>query len=93
LADLYGLSIAPHFAGSSVSMMANIHAAAAMPNNLIAVEFHSVAVPWWEDLVKGLSKPIIKNGYIDVPETPGLGIELDEKTVRKHLAEGENYFE
>jgi len=93
LADLHKVSIAPHFAGSPVSMMANIHAAAAMPNNLIAVEFHSVAVPWWDDLVKGITKPIIKNGYIDVPEKPGLGIELDEKTVRKHLAEGETYFE
>jgi len=92
LADLHGLSIAPHFAGSPVSMMANIHAAAAMPNNLIAVEFHAVAVPWWEDLVKGISKPIIKDGYIDVPQGPGLGIELEEKTVRKHL-EGETYFE
>jgi L-alanine-DL-glutamate epimerase-like enolase superfamily enzyme len=93
LADLHRLSIAPHFAGSPVSMMANIHAAAAMPNNLIAVEFHAVAVPWWEDLVKGIGKPIIKNGYIDVPEAPGLGIELDEKVVRKHLVEGETYFE
>jgi len=93
LAELYGLSIAPHFAGSPVSMMANIHAAAAMPNNLIAVEFHAIAVPWWEDLVKGINKPIIKDGYIDVPERPGLGIDLDEKTVRKHLAEGETYFE
>jgi len=93
LANLYGLSIAPHFAGSPVSMMANIHAAAVMPNNLIAVEFHAVGVPWWEDMVKGLEKPIIKDGYIKVPETPGLGIELNEKTVRKHLVEGEKYFE
>ncbi|RJS94574.1 mandelate racemase/muconate lactonizing enzyme family protein [Candidatus Bathyarchaeota archaeon] len=93
LADLYGLSIAPHFAGSPVSMMANIHAATAMPSNLIAVEFHAVGVPWWEDLVKGIEKPIIKDGYIKVPDKPGLGIELNEKTARKHLAEGEKYFE
>jgi L-alanine-DL-glutamate epimerase-like enolase superfamily enzyme len=93
LADLHGLSIAPHFAGSPISMMANVHAAAAMPNNLIAVEFHAVGVPWWDSLVKGVSKPIIKNGYIDVPEKPGLGIELDEEEARKHLAEGEHFFE
>jgi L-alanine-DL-glutamate epimerase-like enolase superfamily enzyme len=64
-----------------------------MPNNLIAVEFHAVAVPWWQDLVKGVKKPIIKDGYIEVPNKPGLGIELEEKIVRRHLAEGENYFE
>ena len=93
LADLHKLLIAPHFAGSPISMMANIHAAAAMPDNLVAVEFHAIAVPWWNSLVKGISKPIIKDGYIDVPETPGLGIDLDEKVVRKHLADGEKYFE
>jgi len=93
LADLYGLSIAPHNAASPVATIANVHAAAAMPENLIAVEFHAVAVPWWEDLVDGISKPIIKSGYIDVPEGPGLGIELNEKVARKNLMEGEKFFE
>lgn len=92
LAHLHGLEIAPHFAGSPICMMANIHAAAAMPN-LIAVEFHAVGVPWWDSLVKGVSKPIINDGYIQVPEKPGLGIELDEDAVRKHLKEGETFFE
>ncbi|MEM2904896.1 MAG: mandelate racemase/muconate lactonizing enzyme family protein [Candidatus Bathyarchaeia archaeon] len=92
LAELHGLQVAPHFAASPVCFMANLHAAAAMPN-LIAVEFHAVSVPWWDSLVKGVEKPIIKNGYAQVPEKPGLGIELDEQAVRKHLKEGETFFE
>jgi len=92
LADLHGLEVAPHFAGSPVCMMANVHAAAAMPN-LVAVEFHAVGVPWWDSLVKGVEKPLIKDGYIQVPDKPGLGIELDEQAVRKHLREGETLFE
>jgi L-alanine-DL-glutamate epimerase-like enolase superfamily enzyme len=93
LANLYGLSIAPHCAGSPISTMANVHAAAAMPENLVAVEFHAVAVPWWDDLVKGVDKPIIKDGYINVPENPGLGVEINENAARKNLVDGETYFE
>jgi len=92
-ADLYGLLIAPHNMGLPIVFMANVHAAAAMPQNFIAFEFHSADIPWWEDLVKGLEKPIIKDGFVEVPENPGLGVELDEKVVRKHLPEGESYFD
>ncbi|MEM3692774.1 MAG: mandelate racemase/muconate lactonizing enzyme family protein [Candidatus Bathyarchaeia archaeon] len=92
MAELHGMGIAPHFAGSPISFMANVHAASVMPN-LIALEFHAVGVPWWDSLVEGVSKPIIKNGLAEVPEAPGLGVEPNEKEVRKHLKEGEGYFE
>jgi len=92
-ADLYGLLIAPHNMGLPIVFMANVHAAAAMPQNFIAFEFHSADIPWWEDMVEGLEKPIIKDGFVTVPDSPGLGIELNEKVVRKHLPEGESYFD
>ena len=92
-ADLYGLLIAPHNVGLPIVFMANVHTAAAMPQNFIAFEFHSVDIPWWEDIVKGLEKPMIKDGFVNVPDSPGLGIELNEKVMRKHLSEGEKYFE
>ena len=33
----------------------------------------------------GLPKPIIQDGFIPVPETPGLGFELNMDVVREHL--------
>lgn len=93
LADLYGVLVAPHSGGLPISFMANVHAAAAMPRNYIAFEFHEADLPWWEDLVDGVKKPMIKEGFAEVPNTPGLGIELNEKVVRKHLPEGETFFE
>jgi L-alanine-DL-glutamate epimerase-like enolase superfamily enzyme len=93
LADLYGLLIAPHNIGLPIAFMANVHAGAAMPQNFIAFEFHSAEIPWWEDLVEDVEKPIIKDGFVKVPDSPGLGIELNEKVARKHLPEGEKYFE
>ena len=93
LAELFGISVAQHFGGSPVSGMANVHCAAAQPDNFIAMEFHAADWPEWDSLVKGLPKPLIKDGFLNVPEKPGLGIELNEKAVRKHLAPGETYFE
>ena len=48
----HGVAMAMHFAGTPISFMANVHCAAAT-ENFIALEHHSVDVPWWEDLVTG----------------------------------------
>jgi L-alanine-DL-glutamate epimerase-like enolase superfamily enzyme len=90
LADMYYMTMAPHNVSSPISTIAAAHLCAAIPNFLI-LEFHAMDVPWWDDLVAG-GGPIIKNGYIEVPEEPGLGVELNEDVARKHLKEGEKLF-
>jgi L-alanine-DL-glutamate epimerase-like enolase superfamily enzyme len=80
-----GIPMAVHMAESPIGCLAAVHAAAAS-ENFLALEYHSADVPWWDDLVVGPAKPIVKDGFIAVPETPGLGIEsLDEKVVAAHL--------
>jgi L-alanine-DL-glutamate epimerase-like enolase superfamily enzyme len=90
-AEEKGIPMAMHFAGTPVSFMANIHCAAAT-ENFIALEHHSFDVPWWEDMVTGIEKPIYKDGFVKVPSAPGLGIDLNEKVVKEHLKTGELYF-
>ncbi|MFN3848752.1 MAG: mandelate racemase/muconate lactonizing enzyme family protein [Spirosomataceae bacterium] len=90
-AEEHGIPMAMHFAGTPVSFMANVHCAAAT-ENFVALEHHSFDVPWWEDLVTGIEKPIYKDGFVKVPEKPGLGVELNEKVVKEHLQTGELYF-
>jgi L-alanine-DL-glutamate epimerase-like enolase superfamily enzyme len=46
------------------------------------MENHAVDIPWWGDMVSGPSKPIVDRGFITVPDTPGLGIELNEPVVK-----------
>jgi L-alanine-DL-glutamate epimerase-like enolase superfamily enzyme len=92
LAWEYGVPMAMHFGGSPVSCMANVHCAAATLN-FLALENHSLDVPWWSDLVDGIEKPIIKDGFITVPNKPGLGVTLNEDVVRQHLIPGTGYFE
>ena len=92
-AQEHGISLALHMAGSPVAAMASVHCAAAT-ENFIALENHSVDLGWWDDLVVGVDKPIIQNGYIPVPQGPGLGIELNEEVVKEHLRpEDPGYFE
>ncbi len=88
----YGVPMAMHYAGLPIGCMASVHCAAAT-ENFLALENHSLDVPWWQDLVEGIEKPIINKGYITVPETPGLGLTLNEDLVRRHLMPGTGYFE
>lgn len=85
-AEEYGMAMAMHQAGSPITFMANVHCAAAT-QNFLALEHHSVDLPWWEDLVTMTGKQkMIENGYALVPDTaPGLGIELNEDVVKEHL--------
>ena len=64
-----------------ITMAAMIHLGAAVPNMLYASDTH---YPWNpDDIIKG---PMfkIKDGYLDVPKGPGLGVELDEDKVAKY---------
>jgi L-alanine-DL-glutamate epimerase-like enolase superfamily enzyme len=85
-AEEHGVAMAMHQAGTPVSFMANVHCAAAT-QNFLALEHHSVDLPWWNSLVRMTgSQPIITKGFANVPlDAPGLGIELNEEEVKKHL--------
>jgi L-alanine-DL-glutamate epimerase-like enolase superfamily enzyme len=93
MAEEYGVPMALHFAGTPIACMANVHCAAAT-RNFLALENHSLDVPWWSSLVvEGTKAPIVNRGWIEVPDRPGLGVTLNEDVVRQHLAPGTGYFE
>jgi L-alanine-DL-glutamate epimerase-like enolase superfamily enzyme len=92
LAQEHGIVMAMHMAGTPICAMASVHCAAATENFLV-LENHSVDTPWWDQLVTGLPHPIIQDGYITVPTSPGLGISLNEEAIKAHLHPNETgYF-
>jgi len=95
-AEMHGILVAPHgiFDGL-IGLAALVQACATLPKNYIAFEYPVGRPEWWYDVVEGLpsKNQIVKDGFIEVPDKPGLGIELNEKAVRKHLKEGETCFE
>ncbi len=94
LAQEHGITMAMHIASSPIAAMASVHSAAATENFMV-LENHAVDSPWWNDLVTGIPKPIIQNGYIEVPEGAGLGIDLNEDVIKEHLDKSgdSGYFE
>jgi L-alanine-DL-glutamate epimerase-like enolase superfamily enzyme len=83
-ASRYGIKTMMHHAGSPVGAMASVHCACTLPD-FQCIENHAFDIPWWQDLVKGIDKPLIKDGCYTVPEKPGLGVELDDEVVQKYL--------
>jgi L-alanine-DL-glutamate epimerase-like enolase superfamily enzyme len=93
LAQEYGVSMALHMAGTPISTMAAVQCAAAT-ENFIALEHHFTEVPFWNDFIDGLPKPLIQKGYITVPDASGLGFTLNEEAIKEHLIpEDHGFFE
>ncbi len=93
-AEEHGVAMAMHQAGTPVSFMAGVHCAAAT-QNFLAMEHHSIDLPWWEGLVKTTDgRQLITKGFANLPlSAPGLGIELNEEEVKKHLSpKDKSYF-
>ncbi len=78
MAEAYYASIAPHNPLGPISLAAGVQIAAAIPNFLIQEQ-----VSLGEGYVK--SPFTIREGYLDLPTGPGLGIELDENAMADKL--------
>jgi gluconate/galactonate dehydratase len=88
-ADTYYIPFALHNVSSPIGTMAGAQTACACPN-FLALEYHARAIDWWDDLVE---EPVIEEGYITIPERPGLGLTLDLDVVEEHMVEGETLFD
>ena len=87
MAQDHGVAMSVHMAESPIACLAAAHACAAT-ENFTALEFHSVESDWWSRMVSGpeLPDPIVENGFITVPNSPGLGIEsLNDEVLAEHL--------
>jgi len=77
------IAFSPHNVCSPIGTIACVHLGACVPN-FDTLEYHALDVEWWDDLLVR-EEPLIEDGYIEVPEAPGLGVELDEEVAREHL--------
>ncbi len=92
-ADLHGILMAPHgVIDGLIGLAALVQSSAAMPQNYIAFEYPVGRPEWWNDIVEWLPDPIVKNGFIDVWDRPGLGIEPNPKRAKKYLGDGDADF-
>jgi L-alanine-DL-glutamate epimerase-like enolase superfamily enzyme len=90
MAHVFGLPMANHNTGSQVCTYASAQWAASI-RDYIALETIT-GEGGWMDQVLLLDGPYIKDGFIQVTDKPGLGIELNPDVVRAHLASGETWW-
>jgi L-alanine-DL-glutamate epimerase-like enolase superfamily enzyme len=90
MAHVFGLPMANHNTGSQVCTYASAQWAASI-RDYIALETIT-GEGGWMDQVLVLDGPYIKDGFIQVTDKPGLGIELNPDVVRAHLAPGETWW-
>ena len=79
MAEAFGAQMAPHLYAGPVEWAANIHLAASIPNLLLA---ESIETPFHDALIKGSIR--VQDGFITPPQSPGLGIDVDEDLARAH---------
>jgi len=85
LCALYERPITPHNCLGPVGAMASVHAAAAVPNLFLMESIRAFSTGFFAALADGA--PVVREGAIDVPERPGLGVRLREDVIARAVRE------
>jgi L-alanine-DL-glutamate epimerase-like enolase superfamily enzyme len=80
-AEAHEVNVAPHNFYGHLSTMMNAHFAAAVPN-LRIMEIDVDRIAWDDELFT--RPPMIENGHLIVPDSPGWGTEPNEEGLRAH---------
>ena len=92
-ADMHGILMAPHGVIDGLfGLAAHVQVGATLPDNFIAFEYPIGKPDWWYSIVRGLPEQIVVDGFIDVWDAPGLGLEFDVPAATKYLASGDSGF-
>ena len=75
MAEAASIGVAPHNPLGPIAGVAALHFAVSTPNHVIQEEMVG-AVPWYFDVVQGPIRMV--DGHWQIPELPGLGIEVNE---------------
>ena len=90
LAEIFGVPMANHNTGSLICTMATIQCAAAI-RDYTACETVLGRGGWMDEVLVLPTRPI-RDGFIELPNKPGLGLELNSDVVKAHLGSGETWW-
>jgi galactonate dehydratase len=81
MAEAVSVGVAPHNPLGPIAGVAALHFAVSTPNHVIQEEMVG-AVPWYSEVVRGPIRMV--EGFWQVPDGPGLGVEVDEAACARH---------
>jgi galactonate dehydratase len=84
-AEIYSIMVAPHNVGGVVSTLAALHLCITLRNVKILEHFNDFADPFVKEAAD--SYPEVVDGFFNIPDKPGWGIELDEEFILSHPPE------
>ena len=82
IAETFRIEMAPHNPQSEVSTLASMHVNATTPAATI-LEYNPNRQPWVQELFNG-GAVRVKDGFAELPDRPGLGVDLNEKVAAEH---------
>lgn len=83
MAEAFYVPLAPHNPMGPVATAVNVHLTAVIPNFLMLEYIPDDTPPRSEIVTRPM---VVEDGYIPVPDTPGLGIELNEEALSRYPA-------
>lgn len=89
MADAHYAVIAPHNAQGPISTATCIQIGAASPNLLTQELFDEFNVDWERELVQPHAQVV--DGRLQIPDKPGLGVELNWQEIEKHPYQSQNF--
>ena len=86
MAEAYSMRVAPHNCGSSLSTAASLQVSCCIANFMtLEIYPYFPERPGYVQLLENPPEERIKDGFLDVPDAPGLGARLSAERVRPFL--------
>ncbi len=85
MAEAHNIAMAPHQAEGPINTFITLQVDAVIPNLKIQEMFDEFAYPAWTWQIVD-SRPEVENGYLKIPDKPGIGINIKDK-VKDYLAD------
>jgi galactonate dehydratase len=90
MAEAYDVALAPHCPLGPIALAACVQVDGAVGNALIQEQSLDIHYNEGTDELASLADPSVfeyDDGYVSLPEGPGLGVEIDEEVVRERAGD------
>jgi len=93
LSNLYYVPFSPHMVASFLGAMASAHCCASVPNfQIMEWQTYFDTDAKWKEIIK-YDKPFIENGFLNLSDKPGIGVDINEEGLKKYAVPNVPFFD